>query len=151
MTEYHLLTVAESTGDDEDGYRRSLVSGPLADAIRARFNASDPVYVHEHVEHGGHCDTCASIDNVLTVECGPYRRSFAADEGIPLPALLDWLDEPRRRALAAAAKRIRSAEANGSMDAAVSDIVAALNAVEEAGYGNEYDWFQKFSARLGFQ
>lgn len=148
MTEYHLTTVAESGPDADRIFKRSLVTGDLADRIRERFAATDDVYFLEDQEESGACHTCYSIDDILVIECGQHRATFTVDGELPLNKLLDWLDAPRRQAEAAAKKAARHKAAGKVMDAQIRGLVNVLEAIEAEGYTDTLDWYAKFTAAL---
>lgn len=148
MTEYHLLTVEESAPDAVLDFKRSLVTGPLANSIRERFGATDPVYFHERQIESGHCNTCYSIDDVLTIECGEHRATFSRGNELPLNELLAWLDAPRRQAEEAAAREAIQVAANRKFNAQITGLVGVLDAVQAEGHTNDVDWFNALTARL---
>lgn len=139
--------------EDADDYQRTLIEGELADRIRERFGATEPVYFLEDWQEDGGCPTCATIDRLLVIECGTWIKEFHANEGLPLPALLDWLDEPRRQAEREAKWAAEKAERErrvAAFDRAVVDpIVDALSRVEEEGYGSDVEWYGKVMTALG--
>jgi hypothetical protein len=154
----YTLSMTAEWAEESDSYgdidfRRSLVTGELADRIRERFGATDDVYFVEYEEEYGACHTCAGIDQMVRVECGDHRRTFTANEGIPLPALLRWLDEPRRLAEQDAAARARQAEqaANDHQftSTVIGGITSAINDLEAEGYTSDQDWHDKLMSKLG--
>ncbi|WP_280465632.1 hypothetical protein [Nocardia brasiliensis] len=151
---YAMRTVKEWTEKGALEFKRSLITGELADRVRERFGVKHSrVYFLEYQEEAGDCHTCYRISDVLVVECGGHRKVFNADGGLPLNELLDWFDEPRRRAEAEAAKQA-AAVARREQDAVftarvLSPIGDALSAVENEGYENPQDWHDKLMSRLG--
>jgi hypothetical protein len=147
--------VEESDERDIDlEFKRTLITGELADRVRERFGATDePVYFVEYQEESGGCHTCYSIDNYLRVECGNRTRDFSAYEGLPLNSLLDWFDEPRRQAEREATERARRAQQAANDHAFTSTIVdgiaGAIGELEAEGYSSDQEWHDKLMTRLG--
>lgn len=163
MTEtpgFELSTVEEGSIESEESsvdleFKRSLVTGELADRVRERFGANKhvPVYFIEYQQEYGGCPTCYGIDDVLTVECGEHRRTFYVDDGLPLNELLAWFDEPRRQAEREAAVRAK-VEQQRVNDAAfqanvVQPIADAMARVEAEGYSSDGEWHDKVMVALG--
>lgn len=156
---YSLEPVVSWTIESDDGpdldFKQLLVTGELAGRVRERFGISEelPVYFLEHQEEYGGCPTCYGIDDMLTVECGEHKRTFTANDGLPLNKLLDWFDQPRREREEAEAKAAREQAAREKdtvfTRGLVDSLHGALDAVEAEGYRDDAEWHDKVMNRLG--
>ncbi len=161
IPEFYLQPVDKWTNErvhsdtDDLRFKRSLVTGELADRVRARFEISEelPVYFVEYEEEYGACPTRYGTANMLRVECGDRTRSFSVDGVLPLNKLLDWFDEPRReaeRAREKAAAGEAARLANRAFTRGIVDpLTDALGAVEAEGYQSDQEWHDKLMNKLG--
>jgi hypothetical protein len=149
--------IESETTCNELEFKRSLVTGELADRVRERFGITEelPVYFLEYQEEYGGCPTCYGTDNMLTVECGDQKARFTANDGLPLNKLLHWFDQPRREREQAEAKAARE-QAAREKDALftrglVDSLHGAMEAVETEGYSSDQEWHDKVMGRLGIK
>lgn len=77
-------------------YIKSLITGDLADAVRARLGLEEhvPVLITETAVSGGYSEYTQETDYTHVVEVGEYRIELGYSYwGNGLEELLKWLDE----------------------------------------------------------
>lgn len=80
-------------------YTKSLITGELADRIKARLgvDASAPVFITERCESGGYSEYTQEKDYYHTITTGEHvvemRASYWGSNAITL--LTEWLDETK--------------------------------------------------------
>jgi hypothetical protein len=101
--------IQEWDDDPEDGredewpypnhYIKSLITGELADRVRARLDqpAETPVLITETQISGGWSEYTQETDYEHRIDCGPASKDLGTDYlGNGLKKLLEWLDEATR-------------------------------------------------------
>lgn len=95
---------SDATGSEDENYfpwpdehETYLVTGDLADKVRAKLGQSEEVFTTEHTMYGGYSEYTQENSYTFTLSCGKSEIEFGSDSydfyGLsPIGALVKWLE-----------------------------------------------------------